>query len=299
MSKSNNKSKTKSKKIKIEKGKCAPGRNDKLSCYTREQLVKIAEAYNKKYCKGKSKKVNCIKIKGKSKSKLWNEIGKHLSNECESEICWRDQDFVKMLNDHEIKYETFRPNMPSTWKNSGYIEWLSTTDINQVMKQYEKEYPEFLFIGPLPRDCYIRSPLRCQLTSFDINKAYKSGVKCIGIIINTDTSNGPGQHWEAIFVDLRPKKKDITFYDSYAGEPYEETKLLMKRLRDDFERGNNIVLKIDKNNVRHQYDDYNCGMYSMNFIINRLKGKTTRQIDRMKLNTKRMQKMKHEVYIET
>ena len=29
-------------------------------------------------------------------------------------------------------------------------EWLSTTDIYSVMEQYQKAYPEFMFVGTVP-----------------------------------------------------------------------------------------------------------------------------------------------------
>ena len=40
--------------------------------------------------------------------------------------------------------------------------WLSTTDINAVMKQYERMYDNFAFFGPVPVDC--PNGITCELT---------------------------------------------------------------------------------------------------------------------------------------
>ena len=41
--------------------------------------------------------------------------------------------------------------MPLKWKENKN-EWLNTLDIEAVMKQYEKKYNNFIFIGPVPID---------------------------------------------------------------------------------------------------------------------------------------------------
>lgn len=269
---------------------CAPNReNSRITCYTLEQLKNIAREYNKN-CSPKQR----IKINGQTKVQLWNNIRQALSDKCQDEICWLNLDFIKKMNQKELK-EAFRPKMPSTWKKENFTTWLNTDDINHVMKQYEKKYPDFIFIGAVPLDCGINSNLQCQLTNFDVNKAYKSGIRNIGIVYNTDTSSGAGKHWFSVYICLR-QGGDITYYDSYAESAPNEIKVLMRRIQTDFKNGNNINLKLDYNKVPKQRDFYNCGIYSMFYIIKRLEGKSTAQIDRMKLDTKKMQQLKKQWY---
>ena len=144
---------------KIEKKWCSPHKeNNGYTCYSLDDLQKIAKSYNKTSHQK-------IKVSGKSRKQLWDGIRQALSNKCNNEICWAKQDF---MNDRSIIKETFRPKMPQKWKEENLTTWLNTDDINRVMKQYEKKYPDFFFVGPIPLDCGINSDLQCQLTNFDI-----------------------------------------------------------------------------------------------------------------------------------
>jgi len=272
---------------KIEKKWCSPHKeNNGYTCYSLNDLQKIAKSYNQT-----SSSHQKIKISGKSRKQLWDGIRQALSNKCNNEICWAKQDF---MNDRSIIKETFRPKMPQKWKEENLTTWLNTDDINRVMKQYEKKYPDFFFVGPIPLDCGINSDLQCQLTNFDINKMHKKGINYLGMIINTDVSSGPGIHWYSLMIDL--KKRTISHFDSYGEKPLKETYDIMKRIKNDYKNGSNIDLKLEYNNKRFQRDGYNCGMYSLFFIIAKLQGKTMAQIQNMKLDTQKMQKFKREWY---
>ena len=115
---------------------CAPSisSNPGKTCYSKEALITIAKEYNKRHPDDK------IKLSGKSKSQLFSAIKSHLSNQCNQEWCWIDQDFMNKNKADKIARDTFRPKMPASWKQNKY-EWLSTDDINSVMTQYEKLYP--------------------------------------------------------------------------------------------------------------------------------------------------------------
>ena len=138
---------------------CAPHRKGDTSCYTKEQLVKMAKNLNEK----ESSK---IKLTG-TKDELWNAIRMHLFDECDYEWEWMDNKTIKKLNDREIKYETFKPPMPTTWLKNKFT-WLTTTDILNVMRQYEKLYREFKFFGPVPVDC--PKDIYCELTNINLEK---------------------------------------------------------------------------------------------------------------------------------
>lgn len=268
---------------------CAPHVEDnRITCYSLDQLKNIAREYNKT-CPSHRR----IKINKQTKTQLWHNIRKSLNDRCNNEICWIDQDFI---NDKRPLKESFRPKMPKVWKEENYTTWLNTDDINRVMRQYEKKYPDFLFIGTVPLDCGIDSNLHCQLTNFDVNKAYKNGIKTIGMVYNTGKSWTSGEHWFACFIDLRRKTCSFEHYDSYASKPKMEIYNLYERVKKQLKNGNNMDVKFNMNKVAQQRDFYSCGIYSMFYIIKRLEGKTLSQIDRMKLDTPKMQKLKKEWY---
>ena len=121
---------------------CAPhNRKNRFSCFTKDSLLKIARAWNqnqKHQPSGKKIKIQ----KNMSKRKLWQEINSRLNNTCEGEWCWVKQSFVQSLSDEELD-NTFRPSTPRDWYQSKK-EWLSTLDIENVMKQYQEDIQEDL-----------------------------------------------------------------------------------------------------------------------------------------------------------
>ena len=152
---------------------CSPHKQNKtFTCFSKDSLIKMCKAFNKQHKKNK------ISIQHKSKKQLWLQLRDKLSKKCKQEWCWVDQNFIKNLKDTEINYKTFKPKMPQSWKQNKNT-WLSTTDINQVMKQYELKYKDFLFIGPVPLDCYMGSSLNCQLKHLNITSLQKAGIKKI------------------------------------------------------------------------------------------------------------------------
>ena len=239
------------------------GDDDKI-CYSKDSLIKIAKAYNKEI---NTNKGNKIIISNKTKPELWKEIQKRMENKCKTDWCWIDQDFVKSIKNNEILHETFRPKMPKEWEKNKYT-WLTTSDINLVMKQYEKLYKNLIFIGPVPADC--PTGIHCQLSNINVKQLDKNK-NIIGIIFNLDKHNQPGSHWVATIIDLSKKNKRILYYDSYGIMPPPLIAEFIKTIMKKCEK-NNINIRFNYNQNRHQYGNSECGIYSMNFIIEYLKG---------------------------
>lgn len=264
---------------------CAPDReSQKLTCYKKDELIKLAKAYNESHS-------NKINIKNKTQAQLLKGLREVLGNKCKDESCWIEQDFAKK-NSKMLK-EAFRPKMPKIWKYENYTTWLSSLDIDKVMEQYQKKYPDFLFLGSQARDCVVGGNIDCRLKKFDIKKAYNNGVRKIAEILNTDLYSGPGIHWQAFYIDI--KKGTITFFDSYGEKFLKETGEMLEKFKKELE-SIGIKCKIDWNKVRFQRDNYNCGIYSAFFVIKSLEGKTLKQIEKMDLTTEKMQKFKKQVF---
>ena len=80
-----------------------------------------------------------VKIRN-NKETEYEKLYKKCNN---NEACWVDQEFV----DNKKVVNVFKPKRPK-----GKYKWLSTYDIRNAMKQYEKVYPDFEFLGPVPID---------------------------------------------------------------------------------------------------------------------------------------------------
>ena len=218
---------------------CAPDKvTNKVTCFSYKALQKIAKIWNNK----ENQKNNLIakniinaKETDTNKQKLWDEIKSKLltNSSCKEDFCLLDNKHLNGLEDVEIEYETFRPKKPKTWYQDRNT-WLSTTDIQHVLLQYENKYPDFEFIGPVPIDFDKKVSVgKCivdELCNLDINHLYQKGKRQIGIVFNMDEHDKPGSHWVSLFVNMN--SGGIYFYDSVGKFPTKEISDLMLRIRN-------------------------------------------------------------------
>jgi hypothetical protein len=277
----------------IDKNNCAPcqlkktqGNNKRfMSCYSKESLVKIANSWN-------NQKDNIkINIGNLTREKLWYEIQKKLEMQCKKdEVCWKKQDFIKKLKDSEIDMYTFKPEYPEEWKKNKY-SWLSTYDIYYVMKQYEKMYDDVYISSPIPSDCPI--DIQCELSKFDVMSMKKNKIFKIGIIYNLDKSTQSGSHWIAIYIDN--KNNEINYYDSTASLPVPLINKFIIKVVNQY-RKHNIEPTVIYNDKRHQWKNSECGVYSMNFILERINGKTMYDLTKVKIPDENMNYLRNLLY---
>lgn len=256
--------------------KCAPGRNfNEGSCFTIEELIMIATSYNNTH-------KDTIMIK-RNKRYLLRQLNDKLNDKynCDNQVCWLGTNVVKNLDNDMINFFTFRPNGPR-----GKYEWLSTSDINKVMKQYEVKYSNFRFFGAVPYD-FQELPM-LEVHSIDFNDLLSKGIKKIALVINLDEYGKPGSHWVALYIHLTENK--IYFFDSFAKKPRKrirkfitETMAFMYNIKNNTtNKPIEVALKHKKlnyfdiryNKIQHQFEDSECGVYSMNFIIRLLNGES-------------------------
>ena len=239
------------------------------------------------------------KIKFKESDKLytlWSLLDNKLKHICNDEFCWTKQKFIN--NDKEVLDE-FRPEMPSKWKNNKN-EWLTTLDIEAVMKQYEKKYNDFSFVGPVPIDfdkqlhpgfCVIN-----ELCNINLNRLKNAGKNKLGIIFNLDPHDKPGSHWVAMYADF-DKLNEIYYFDSYGIREPKEVTTLMNRLKEQSEKlGNKTNIHI--NNIRHQYKNSECGVYSMHFILKLLEGNKYDEVKNNIIKDDKMEENREKLFIK-
>ena len=199
----------------FEKKHCSP-RKDKIdsSCLSKKLLLKIATLLNQKYH-------TTIKLKKRSKKKLYEDISNALQkSDCQTESCWLQiSKITNGLSNQEKKEmeESFKPFQPKEW-NQNPNTWLTTTDIDNVMEQYEDKYPHFKYYGATPIDFNLKIGNTCMVSNLcNINLKDLKDKKCIGMVFNTDPHNKSGQHWFSMYVDLvgmNTPKPTIYYFDS-------------------------------------------------------------------------------------
>lgn len=219
-----------------------------------------------------------MKITTQSPKEIHQKLAYFMKNVCNNEACWLKQSGLlgnDVSQDKELT-ESFAPESPPEWKDNPN-EWLSNIDIMKVMKQYEKAYPCFDFMGPSPINFDTKKLHgRCvweELCNFNLKEQIDKGKTKIGIIFNTDKDTGPGQHWISMFINL--KKKVIFFFDSVGDPAPKEIDVFVKRIQQQGEQLG-MTLKYDSNEgVEHQYGNTECGIYSIFFIVHMLEDKVT------------------------
>ena len=239
---------------------CAPDKQYKnaKTCFSLESLKKIATAYNKKV--GASSQIKIVD----DINKLHHSIESKMNKVCDGEICWLNQSFIKNINDDEINHLTFKPKRPE-----GKYQWLSTTDIRKVMVQYEKKFPEFLFIGPVPIDF---DDIQTEIADINFLDLKKKGINKLGIIFNLDEHYKSGSHWVAMYMEFSDSRNEVDYFDSYGDMPDERIQILMNRLIKHASRDLNKKIIKNINRTRTQFANSECGVYSMNFILHLIMG---------------------------
>lgn len=269
------------KKNKNENNKNENNKND--ICMTKDDIFYILEIYNNKNPKNK-----IIYSKTESKETLWKKISDKMKKTCGGEL--NQKCHIKNIlspNDPlgmSILQENFKPNGPK-----GQNDWLSTSDINNVMYHYEKLYPNFVFIGAIPRDFFM------IIDKINTEKLRKSANK-IGMVFNTDKHNQSGSHWLAVFIDMTQTPHTIEHFDSVGNPPLKLIRELLNRLKKNFKERQNKEAVIKINRVQHQRGNNDCGVYSLHYIIERLKGKTFEEISKNIIRDPEMNRMRNEYF---
>ena len=252
--------------------RCSPKTNpNDFSCYSNEALFKLKKMWNARH-------PDAV-ITSTNPKEIWDYLRVNMENVCKKESCWLKQNFVNDKTATELRKDSFAPVSPATWRKNPN-EWLSSIDILNVMKQYEKAYKCFLFLGPSPIDFDTHTMNgECvwdELCNFDLQKEINAGKFKFGIIFNLDPHYKNGSHWVSLFINT--KKKKIFFFDSVGTKIPRQ---IMKFVNKVIEQGKQIKPEpinfvFDENYpVEHQYKNTECGVYSIFFISHMLEDKFT------------------------
>jgi len=252
---------------------CSPLSDDDFdfTCYDKDDLEKLKETYNQRH--------KDDPIKSTDPKIIWNTLRDKYHNVCSSEACWLRREFVPSDLGKQL-LESFAPQHPDSW-NKNDRTWLSSSDIQVVMKQYEKRYTCFEFIGPSPIDYYKEDSYQGgkrvwpELYDFNVENHIKSNKFKVGIVFNLDDHTEGGSHWVALFLNLR--KKVLYYFDSVKTSPDNpvpfEIKKLVKCIQTQCSKLGIDIDYYNNDKVVHQRKDTECGVYCLFFIINMLEDK--------------------------
>ena len=239
---------------------CSPSHsNNGHTCYTVKHLKDMARGINTTL--PRSSKISL----SLNKQNLWSSIREKLSDKCSDEWCWINHDKIKSTINTKVLKNVFRPIHPKGGSNV----WLSTTDINSVMKQYEAIYPKFVFFGPVPIDF---KQVSSEVGKINIKNLYRKGVRQIGLVFNTDPSHKSGKHWMSMFIDLH--NYEVNYFDSNPKLIPKEINDLINTVVNQGKDKMNVDFKVNINNRQHQFGPSECGVYSIYFITESLKGRS-------------------------
>ena len=260
---------------------CAPGRTfTNGSCLRKKDLTDIINHNN-----NNNNEENTNQLTKKQLLEKVNGIMKKYKCKDNDQYCWMNTKLVKNIDKGIISLSTLKPIAPE-----GKYEWLSTSNINEVLIQYMNKYDDFVFYGALPYDFDILEEL--EINNINLNELVKDGKNKIGVVVNLDNHNESGSHWVAIYSQL--DKNRIYYFDSFGKRPGKRlTKFIRYLLTFMYNKKNNTKISLDEflaknhnssdydvkyNKKQHQFKNSECGVYSMNFIIRLLDGETFKEI---------------------
>lgn len=235
------------------------------SCFNAETIEKIRRGYNQSHPSDEA-------ILEQEPVAVYNRLKQVLSNKCgDKEDCWLNE----IPNEQErrsLDNTLFVPDQPKDWKEKPN-RWLSNFDIEAVLKQYERAYPEFKLLGPTVLDYDSMENGECvdeDLCHFSLGSWIKKGKTQFCVSFNLSKHDEPGTHWTTLFIDVT--NNIVYYYDSALNPmPSQINKFKNEILRQG--KRLNIPFQFHKNNHQHQRTNTECGMYSLFFTIVMTTGK--------------------------
>lgn len=188
-------------------------------------------------------------------------------------------------------------------------EWFSNINIDDTLEQFEDLFKDknFLHIYFHMRDfkkSNSNPDEKKNLNKIKFSEYYKKGIRCFGVVFNTDVSTGGGEHWFAIFGDFSKNPFTIEHFNSSGDNPLPEISDLMSSIKhemlkycfdkksisnndnktyniagsspyngddsDNINDDDTMIKCINATRIVNQKDNHSCGSYSLFYILCRL-----------------------------
>ena len=174
-------------------------------------------------------------------------------------------------------------------------EWLSNDHTDKILADLEKEFSEFYWFQTtmmnfdddhLKRFLRVSDEKNLRYAEKVIIDQLNRGKNCFGCVLNVDkTTNCSkdgkcGSHWVCVFVDTRKLPDSpwtIEYFDSVGDPPPPEICRWQEKLRKTFEnyrneKGHSGGVISEVNQIAHQRQNNECGVYCSYFIRARVEG---------------------------
>lgn len=202
--------------------------------------------------------------------KIILEKAKHLTH-CDTERCVINSDVYRdRVGDVRANQEilaSFKIDGPTN------VNLLNNFNIDGVLKQWSLKFHDFYPYNFCMLDFATAPEIANKpnlLHTVDFVKEIKdAGYKTAACVVNSDKYRGNGQHWMAIFIDMRMTPWTIEFFNSVKQPIAVEFITWMTQLADKLNFFNKTEL-IKCNKVDHQKTITECGVYSLYYIWARL-----------------------------
>ena len=176
---------------------------------------------------------------------------------------------------------------------------LSTDEIEEFLKRLRQKDESFYDYGAVPidfSDCSVS-----HLCKFNCREHLSKGQTKIGVVFNTDPHNREGEHWIALYAELKPCSipgvPAIYYYDSYGRKPPKRVRdLIVKMQKQGEECGK--PFKYFYNDHQFQKHGTQCGMYAIDFINQMLSGKTFEEYLNGGVSDERMKDLRDDYFID-
>jgi len=265
---------------------CSPSiKKNNFSCYSDSSLHMMKNFWNARHPD--------VKINSNDGREIWNHLRENLASTCDRESCWMRQNFMKGNLNVELKSYTFAPPSPESWVDDPNT-WLTSVDIEKVMKQFEKGNNSFEFLGPSPIDFDTHKIYGdCvweELCKFQLHDCLTRNKKNIGVVFNLDPHYKEGSHWVALFIDI--DRRFIFYFDSTGDSTPKEIKRFINKVK---KQGKALDIKFEniyENDVEHQKEDTECGIYALYFIISMLENKKPGDFLKKRITDNEMEKLR-------
>lgn len=214
--------------------------------------------------------------------------------DCDGESCViTHPEFKKYASKHGIREKDIQKELHLRYKTYGprnSTELLNNYNIDDTLRIWARKHINFFpcpfammdfdtngdLFGKIKFDKMLDGYMSAYLgpSIGDVKRKFN----CMGCVVNTDVSTGPGIHWVAVFVDCRSYPWTIEYFNSVGRPPPKVMVNWMEKNRAhliNYLRHQNIdieVKTISVTNVDHQDSQTECGLYSLFYIRKRLEG---------------------------
>jgi hypothetical protein len=120
------------------------------------------------------------------------------------------------------------------------------------------------------------------LATVPVVDLFMGAYDCAGCVINTDSYQGDGKHWMALFADRRGSSGESTpglgrtatveFFNSSGNNPQPEYCNWLIKSKSDLEAAGIPTEIVKVSRIQHQKSRSECGLYSLFYIWSRLHG---------------------------